>query len=453
MRESLNNWKWNILSLSLFLLIWEIGALSLNNNFLFPSIFSVADSLMTILTSTTLYFHLLSTFFRSLECLFISFVIALPLSYLINKSEIAEKLLSPFLYFMKNTPVIAFLLLALIWISAEYVPTFIAFIGMLPILVINFVAGFRSIDKRYIELASLYELSPLRKFLFIEYPAVKSYLFAGLSSALGLGWRAIIIGEALASVQYGLGAAMKEAQNYVDVPFLFSVMIISLFVSFLIEKLVQFLSNLNPHKFIKNKHRVRISESQGKSKALYIDSLSFKRGSSSLYDSFSLQIEKGEVLLVKGRSGVGKSTLIDIIGGFEKNFSGSVSSAHKSVLFQDLRLCPWLSVGENIDLILPEYISEDERYEMCKIMGIAHLMTRMPDQISGGEAQRVALCRALLYPAELYILDEPLTGIGDEQKKELLKWIRSYVNQKRVSVLWISHDEDHADIADRILQI
>lgn len=450
MKEQLNKWKWNILSLSLFLLIWEIGAMSLNNNFLFPSVFSVADSLISISASPMLYFHLLSTFFRSVECLFISFVIALPLSYLISRSVIAEKLLSPFLYFMKNTPVIAFLLLALIWISAEYVPVFIAFIGMLPILVINFVAGFRSIDKRYVELASLYQLSPFRKFLFIEYPAVKSYLFAGLSSALGLGWRAIIIGEALASVQYGLGAAMKEAQNYVDVPYLFSVTIISLLVSFLIERLVQFLSKLNPHKFIRNRHRIRITESQGVYKALDIDGLSFRRGASSLFDSFSLQIEKGEVLLVKGKSGIGKSTLIDIISGFEKNYSGYVSSAQKSVLFQDLRLCPWLSVGENIDLILPDHISEEEKNTMFKKMGIANLMSRMPDQISGGEAQRVALCRALLYPAELYIFDEPLTGIGEEQKKDLLKWIRFCLNQKQASVLWISHDEDHADIADRI---
>lgn len=453
MKERLNKYKWNIFSLFLFFLIWEIAALSLNNNFLFPSVLSVADTLLDLCLGSTLYINLLSTFFRSLECLFISFLIALPLSFLISRSAVTEKLFSPLLYFMKNTPIIAFLLLALIWISAEYVPVFIAFVGMLPILVINFVSGFRSIDHRYIELANLYRLSSFRKFLYIEYPAIKSYVFAGLSSSFGLGWRAIIIGEALASVPYGVGAAMKEAQNYVDVPYLFSLTIISLLVSLIIERFVFFSSKLYPHKFIANTHQIKTCESVESSYVLELRNLSFRRNTTNLFQLFSMQIKAGEVLLIKGKSGVGKSTLVDIIAGFEKKYTGDIFSVQKSILFQDLRLCPWLSVAENIDLILPENISIAEREEMCQVMGITHIMNRLPDQISGGEAQRVGLCRALLYPAKLYILDEPLTGVGDEQKKYLLQWIGAYVRQKRVSVLWISHDEDHACIADRILQI
>lgn len=453
MKDRFSTWKWNILSLALFLVVWEIAALSLDNNYLFPSVSLVAETLITISGSSLLYNNLSATFVRSLECLIVSFVVALPLSYLISKSSVVEKLLSPFLYFMKNTPVIAFLLLALIWIPAENVPLFIAIIGMLPILVINFAAGFRSVDHRYMELASLYHLSFFRRFSYIEYPAVKSYLFAGLSSALGLGWRAIIIGEALASVKYGLGAAMRDAQNYVDVPYLFAITIVSLLASYLIEKLIQFFAKIDLYKLFRQTHSLANMGGEDRDIVLKVSDLTFQRNSVKLFEAFSLQLKRGDILLLKGKSGVGKSTLIDIIGGFERAYDGTVCSGEKSILFQDQRLCPWLNVADNIDMILPVSVGEDERKMMYDIMGITNLMDRMPGEISGGEAQRVSLCRTLLYPAQLYVLDEPLTGIGENQKKELLIWIRSYVKDKQLSVLWISHDEDQADIADRIVAI
>lgn len=453
MKECLNKWKWNVLSIGLFLLIWEIAALSLHNEYLFPAVSSVGMSLLSISGSSVLYEHLFTTLLRSVECLCLSFIVALPLSYLISRSAILGKLLSPFLYFMKNTPIIAFLLLALIWISSEYVPLFIAFIGMFPILVINFVSGFKSIERKYIEVANLYRLSVLRRFLYIEYPAIKSFLFTGLSSALGLGWRAIIIGEALASVQRGIGAAMKEAQNYVDVSYLFSITIISLLISYFLEKIVQKFAKINPHQIFKHIHQPELLRNTEMTCALKISDLFFQRGGVILFDSFSLQLDWGEVLLLKGKSGIGKSTLINMIGGFEKQYSGVICSGEKSILFQDQRLCPWLNVAENIDLILPLQVTAEERNSMFRVMEIEHLMERMPDQISGGEAQRVGLCRTLLYPADLYILDEPLTGIGEVQKQFLLQWIRDYVKAKQLSVLWISHDEDQADIADRILEI
>ncbi|MGL5319061.1 MAG: ATP-binding cassette domain-containing protein [Bacteroidales bacterium] len=451
--EYLNKWKWNILSVSLFLLLWQLLALSLNNDFLFPSVHIVAKSLLGLSGSAALYNNLLATFLRAIEGLFFSFIVALPLSYLISRSQILEKLVTPFLYFMKNTPVVSFLLLALIWIPSQSVPLFIAFVGMLPILVINFTSGFRSVERKYIDLALLYRLSFLRRFLYIEFPAVKNYIFTGLSSALGLGWRAIIIGEVLASVEHGLGAAMKEAQSYVDVAYLFSVTFISLLVSYLFELCIEQFARIRLHRLIKPVHSTREIPEDSSVPPLLISDLSFERRGNVLFDHFSLQITPGEVLLLKGRSGVGKSTLINIIGGFQQNYQGSVISAEKSILFQDQRLCPWLTVRENIDLILPVQVTTEEKQTMYQIMGIEHLMNCLPGQISGGEAQRVSLCRALLYPAGLYILDEPLTGIGEVQKKNLLQWIRAYVKQKKVSVLWISHDKDQADIADRVVRI
>ncbi|MGL5786288.1 MAG: ATP-binding cassette domain-containing protein [Bacteroidales bacterium] len=449
-------WKWNVLSAGLFLLLWEILSFMLGNDYLFPSVRTVLSYMLDLAQTSDFYRHLFITLFRAAECLMLSFILALPVSYLLCKSRVAEKLLAPFLYFMKTTPVIAFLLLALIWLSSEQVPLFIAFVGMLPILVINITSGFRSIEKGHMEMASVYKLSVFRKFIYMEYPVLKTFLIAGISGALGLGWRAIIIGEALASVPYGLGAAMKQAQNYVDVPWLFAITLVSLLASYALEMLVKSLLHVKLHRLFPVKRRSVFKRSksvQSNNKVLSVQELSFRRKQNRIFEGFNMHISKGEIVLLTGVSGVGKSTLIDIIAGIEKDFGGTVTCGDISVLFQQSRLCPWLTIREHIDLYLPVEVSEDQVRELSKVMQIDHLTDKYSPELSGGEIQRINLMLTLLYPADLYMLDEPLTGIGEEHKIYLLEWIRNYMKQNGATVLWISHDPEHKRISDRIVEL
>lgn len=445
-----------MLSVGLFLLLWELLSMVLANDFLFPSVKTVCVYLFDLLQTDTFYKHLFYTLLRAVECLLFTFLPALPLSYLIYRSSVADKLLFPFLYFMKTTPVISFLLLALIWLSSENVPLFIAFIGMLPILVIHITTGFRSVDQRLAEMASVYKLSAFRKFIYIEYPVLKSHLFAGMSGALGLGWRAIIIGEALASVPYGLGAAMKQAQNYVDVPYLFAVTLISLLASYLIELLLKGFTHIRIHRIFSLQRRRYTGGMKSRAEddvVLAIRQMSFSRRDKKIFDRLDLTLHRGEILLLKGASGIGKSTLIDLIAGFETNFEGAIKKANISVLFQENRLCLWLTVREHLDLYLPREVPEEDIRNLCAVMQIADHLDKYPGELSGGELQRINLMITLLYPADLYILDEPLTGIGESQKMFLLNWLRDYLKEHDYAVLWVSHDSDQLIVADRIFEL
>lgn len=444
-------WGWQILSVGLLLLIWQIGALIFAKPFLLPSCWDVVKYVVKLLSEQEFYINLLSTFLRALLGFFLSASVALPVSYLCARSKPFEKILSPVLLFLKSTPILSFLLLAIIWFSTEHIPLVIAFVGMFPILTIQFTAGFKALDPHFLQIATLYHLSRRKRIFWIEYPAIKTYIFSGISSAIGLGWRAIIIGEALSSIDSGLGAAMKQAQNYIDVSYLFALTFASLFASFLIEFILNKLAAYAPHKQYDFKHTL-VSEELFK-EPLVIEDLSFRRNKRNIFSHFSLTLHESEIVAVQAISGFGKSTLVDIICEFIKPDSGKIRKSSTSVLFQNVRLFPWLTVRENIDLILPAMVDSKQRSIFYEVFAIENLLDRYPQSLSGGEAQRVGLVRALLYPCQLYILDEPLKGLDVQMRNKLLHFISAYVKEHHAALLWITHDREDLVIADKILNL
>ncbi|MGL5771226.1 MAG: ATP-binding cassette domain-containing protein [Bacteroidales bacterium] len=444
-------WGWQILSVGVLLLIWQVGALIFAKPFILPSCWDVIKYFVKLMGEQSFYVNLLFTFYRALIGFFLSALIALPVSYLCARNKPFEKLLSPILLLLKSTPILSFLLLAIIWFSSENIPLVIAFVGMFPILTIQFTAGFKALDPHFLQITALYHLSRSKRFFWIEYPAIKTYIFSGIASAIGLGWRAIIIGEALSSIDSGLGAAMKQAQNYIDVPYLFALTFASLFASFIIEYILKKLASYAPHKQHAFKHTLVSEKLYGE--PLVIDNLSFRRNKRNIFIDFSLKLEESEIVAVQAVSGFGKSTLVDMVCGFVKPDSGKIWRSSTSVLFQNVRLLPWLSVQENIDLILPAMIDSKQRCLFYEVFGIEHLLDRYPQSLSGGEAQRVGLVRTLLYPCQLYILDEPLRGLDTEFRNRLLHFISGYVKEHNAALLWITHDRDDLVIADKILNL
>lgn len=444
-------WGWQILSIGLLLLIWQVGALIFANPFILPSCWDVIKYFVKLSGEQAFYVNLLFTFYRAFIGFFVSAAIALPVSYFCARNKAFEKLLSPILLLLKSTPILSFLLLAIVWFSSENIPLVIAFIGMFPILTIQFTAGFKALDPHFIQIATLYHLSRRKRFFWIEYPAIKTYIFSGIASAIGLGWRAIIIGEALSSIDSGLGAAMKQAQNYIDVAYLFALTFASLFASFIIEYILKKMAAYAPHKQYDFKHTLMSEELY--IEPLVIENLSFKRNKRNIFTDFNLKLEESEVVAVQAVSGFGKSTLVDLICGFVKPDSGKILKSSISVLFQNVRLFPWLTVQENIDLILPVMIDCKQRNLFYDVFGIEHLLDRYPQSLSGGEAQRVGLVRTLLYPCQLYILDEPLKGLDTEFRNRLLHFISGYVKEHHAALLWITHDREDLVIADKILNL
>lgn len=171
---------------------------------------------------------------------------------------------------------------------------------------------------------------------------------------------------------------------------------------------------------------------------LIIESLTFGYSKETLlFDDFSLSVMQGQMKAIVGPSGVGKSTLFELILGRLKPHTGTIKAASLSQVFQDpySSFHPSYSIGEQITQVASMYNSK----ELMEKMGLTqeHL-DALPHKLSGGQLQRCSILRALLMKPKLLLLDEPTSALDNLTQLEIMKLIVS--NLEGMGVLLITHD-------------
>jgi putative ABC transport system ATP-binding protein len=193
-----------------------------------------------------------------------------------------------------------------------------------------------------------------------------------------------------------------------------------------------------------------------------------------LFAGVELELRQGEYLAVMGESGVGKSTLLNLLAGLDTPDSGRVlleGADLKSLdddgitllrrravgfVFQAFHLLPYLTVEQNVALPLDLLgVAEPERgqrtLEMLEAVGMAGLARRFARELSGGEVQRVAIARALVHRPRLLLADEPTGNLDPRSAAQTLQLLRTQVKNHAGAGLLITHSRTAAETADRIL--
>ena len=170
-----------------------------------------------------------------------------------------------------------------------------------------------------------------------------------------------------------------------------------------------------------------------------------------------LTVEKGEFISIIGKSGSGKTTLLKIICGLIKQTSGEISLNNKilanndsfvepenrklGLVVQEKVLFPHLNVQSNVEFGISSDIEKKEKsIEMLKKFHISNLKDKYPHEISGGEAQRVALARTLVTKPSVLLLDEPFNGLDQELKDEIYPVIKNILKTNKMTTIMVSHD-------------
>ncbi|EFM64733.1 ABC transporter ATP-binding protein [Peptostreptococcus stomatis] len=191
-------------------------------------------------------------------------------------------------------------------------------------------------------------------------------------------------------------------------------------------------------------------------------------------DGITLEIENGKFTAIIGTSGSGKSTLLHCMGGLDKPTEGEVILGNKNIyslnddelskirrqefgfIFQSFNLIPVLNVYDNI--ILPIQLDgkkEDKEYIMniIKKVGLEDQLKKFPNELSGGQQQRVAIARALSNKPTVIFADEPTGNLDSKTTKEVMNLLKSTVNDFNQTLVMITHDENIAKQADRVITI
>jgi len=195
-----------------------------------------------------------------------------------------------------------------------------------------------------------------------------------------------------------------------------------------------------------------------------------------IFEGISLELRQGEYLAVMGESGVGKSTLLNLLAGLDQPDSGRVllDGVDLSALdddavtllrrravgfvFQAFHVLPYLSVEQNVALPLDLLgVAEPERsrrtLDMLAAVGIAPLARRFARELSGGEVQRIAIARALVHQPRLLLADEPTGNLDPRSAAQTLALLRAQVKANAGAGILITHSRAAAETADRILML
>ncbi|MCW5624448.1 MAG: ABC transporter ATP-binding protein [Burkholderiales bacterium] len=184
-------------------------------------------------------------------------------------------------------------------------------------------------------------------------------------------------------------------------------------------------------------------------------------GTSTILVNFQLSVGPGEILVLLGSSGCGKSTALRILAGLDHDFHGDVRllgrpvtapSPAVGVLFQEPRLMPWLSVRRNVAFAADGAASAASRVEeLLDEVDLRGWGDAMPKALSGGMAQRVALARALFTEPAVLLLDEPFSAVDALTRVRLQDLLLRVVERHRTAVVLVTHDvREAAYLADRV---
>lgn len=187
------------------------------------------------------------------------------------------------------------------------------------------------------------------------------------------------------------------------------------------------------------------------------NNISHSYGNLSVIQNFNTVIGKGEFVVIVGPSGCGKSTLLNLLSGYIKPVSGTVTS--KGIIrtvYQQDGLFPWLTVSENISMGLRTIANATQRQqELRDLIELIHMQDfehHYPHQLSGGMRQRVELARALAGDSDILLMDEPFSSLDYLARLRMRRELTRLLAKRARTVVFVTHDiEEAAQLADRVL--
>ena len=356
-------------------------------------------------------------------------VLALFLAAVSYRYKITEEVLRPFMVFCKAVPVAVFAVLILIWWGSSMLAVAICFLVVFPNIYLNTLEGLKSADRGLLEMAEVFRLPYGTRFFYIYRPALKPFLLSAFQLSLGMCWKSGVAAEVIGTPDHSIGGALYLAKIYLDTADLFAWTVVIVVLSVLFEKIIFYGIEVffrwepackrppMPQKIAARERRTLCVWNLGKS---FHDQWIFRH--------VDHEFLGGEPYVLDTPSGSGKTTFFRCLCGLERPEEGGVSGIDTfSVQFQEDRLCEDYSVVKNLEMVLGD--AAQAREILVQLLP-EEALEQPCRELSGGMKRRVSLVRAMEAGAQCVLLDEPFTGLDEENRKKAEAYIRQKAGER-----------------------
>ena len=451
-----------------WLCVWQLAALLVDNKLLLAGPLDTARALCREISSPDFFRTVGSSLLRLFAGFCAAFLCGGVLGALSFRLHFIEALLSPLMHFCKAVPVAAFAVILLIWQGAGRLSASVCFLVVLPIVYVNVLEGLSHTDKKLLEMAHVFRFSRKNIFFYIYRPAMAPFLEGCLKTALGMGLKAGVAAEVIGIPRWSIGGEIYLSKIYLDTAGIFAWTAVILVLSFCLERAVLFLwrrfllwkpspaadENMHAGRTVPSKKHGRLSES-----FLIFQDIDKEYDGHTVLSGINRRLAMTGSYCLMAPSGAGKTTLLHMAAGLVRPDAGSITvtadtgsskeTAEKtagaggtpifvSMVFQEDRLCEAESAITNVTLACRD---ERKAVECLEKLLPKEALQKPVSQLSGGQRRRVCIARALLADSCILLLDEPFTGLDEENRQRAAEVILAY----RAGRLMLAATHDEAD--------
>lgn len=225
----------------LWLLVWEAADRFVDNRLILTGPIRTAQALVEQVGDADFWLICAASFGRISLGFVAAFTAGILLAVLAHRWSLVRDLLSPVISVLKTVPMVSFIIMLLIWVGAQALTVWLAFLIVMPLVYLSMVAGLGAVDARTLEMMRVHRVSAAKRFIYVYRPAFLPFLISACQVGLGMSWKAGIMAEVFATTSFSIGKEMFTAKTFLDTPALFAWTAVVMVLSLVFERVVMML--------------------------------------------------------------------------------------------------------------------------------------------------------------------------------------------------------------------
>ena len=405
--------------------VWQLLAMFVDNFLLLVTPLQALRAFTALVVQTEFWRSAFGSLWRIGLGFLLGTILGLLLAAASYRYRPTEEILRPFMVFCKAVPVAVFAVLLLIWWGSSLLAVAVCFLVVFPNIYLNTLEGLKSADVELIEMAEVFRLPFATRFFYIYRPALKPFLLSAFQLSLGMSWKSGVAAEVIGTPVHSIGGALYLAKIYLDTADLFAwtavIIVLSVFFEKIVFDCVEYFFRWEP---ACKRPAMPQKKATGERRTLCVEDLGKCYHDRWVFRHVEQKFHGGEPYLLDTPSGSGKTTFFRCLCGLERTEEGEVSGIDSfSVQFQEDRLCEEYSAVKNLEMVLGD--AKEAREALAQLLP-KEALDHPCHELSGGMKRRVSLVRAMEAGAQCVLLDEPFTGLDEENREKANEYIRTH---------------------------